>query len=115
MFWKFVSPLRSLQFCVVRFTTYTQLKYACEHQEDLLKNCLTYAEVTENGSNFIDAYFKLLMDTSLLYRMFPADSPGKKYVALYITRNFRAILSANDVFFLNQQQDAFRKTVPVWV
>ncbi len=64
--------------CYYRIKTFTALKDATESKMEELKRTMTYVEQQEQGSKFISNYLKYVLDPSLLYRMFPSDSPGKK-------------------------------------
>ncbi len=61
-------------------TTYSQLKAALDNEAKALARTMTYVEQTEYGAKFHDTYLKYVMDGSLLYRMFPAESSMKRYV-----------------------------------
>ncbi len=58
--------------------TFTELKFAVEHHFEAVERCLKYVEDNEHGAKFMDRFLKFLLDPTLLYRCFPADSLCKQ-------------------------------------
>ncbi len=58
--------------------TFAHLRHAIDYEFKALERTMTYVEQTEFGARFHDTYFKYVLDNSLLYRMFPAESNMKR-------------------------------------
>ncbi len=72
-------PVNYRLFLCDRFTTVTQLRDAVENMPEVLHRAMEYCNYnTKTGRKFFESYLRSIMETSLLYRLYPADAGEEK-------------------------------------